>query len=69
MTMAWFWFDFALFVGGYGLAIYSWPPLRLRLIALRDDPIGAIGNGIAALRAALREFIDRLRALARREGR
>jgi len=69
MTMAWFWFDLAILVGGYGLAIYSWPALRLRLITLRNDPIGTIAKDIVSLRAALHAFADRLRACVRREGR
>ena len=67
--MAWFWFDLAVLVGGYVLAIYSWPALRLRLITLRDDPIGTIEKDVASLRASLHAFADRLRAFARRRDR
>jgi hypothetical protein len=69
MTMAWFWFDLAVLVGGYGLAIYSWPALRLRLITLRDDPIGTLAKDAASLRDALCAFAGRLRAFVRRKGR
>ena len=67
--MAWFWFDLAVLVGGYGLSIYSWPALRQWLVTLRNDPIDAIEKDIASLRVALRAFADRLRAFVRREGR
>ena len=55
--MTWFLFDVAALAAGYVLAIYSWPRLRLRLIALRHDPVATIEKDIAALRA----FIDKIK--------
>jgi hypothetical protein len=57
--MAWFWFDCALLVAGYVLAIVSWPKLRLHFITLRDDPVGTIEKDIAALRALAKRLGER----------
>jgi hypothetical protein len=57
--MAWFWFDCALLVSGYILAVVSWPRLRLQLITLRNDPVGQLERDIAALRALAERLKER----------
>lgn len=40
----------AIYLLVFGLGAWTWPMLRMRLILLRNDPVGTIEKDIAALR-------------------